>query len=328
MKATSIYTITACAIVGFASATSASATTIGVSSFSPQFVGVDLATATILSDADSNVVNTSVAFIERIDLTAPGVGFTTTPPSGPLETTSQSTSQFLQSTGAQVAINANFFSDVAATPSPEDLIGLAVSNGTVVAPQTFGSDDAAASLVITKTNAATISPAGATPIDLSHVFNAVSGNQIVADGLDTSATTPTGAPHDPFGLDPRTGIGLSEDGRFLYLIAIDGRQPGYSVGVTTSDEAALMIDLGIFDGLNLDGGGSTALVQAGPGGSPDLIDSPSGSFGVVERLDGNNLGVFASALPTPEPSTWAMMLAGFGGLALLARRRALVSSAG
>src|SRR5580693_5647634 len=124
MKPTSIYTITACAIVGFASATSASATTVGVSAFSPQFVGVDLATATILSYADSNVVNTSVAFIERIDLTAPGIGFTTTRPSGPLETTSQSTSQFLQST-AQVAINANFFSDVAATPSPEELLGLA-----------------------------------------------------------------------------------------------------------------------------------------------------------------------------------------------------------
>jgi Phosphodiester glycosidase/PEP-CTERM motif len=144
--------------------------------------------------------------------------------------------------------------------------------------------------------------------------------------VDTSAVTPTGAPHDPFGLDPRTGVGLSKDGRFLYLIAIDGRQAGYSVGTTTSDEAALMLDLGVYEGLNLDGGGSTALVQAGPGGA-DLINSPSGSFGVAERLDGNNLGVFASALPTPEPSTWLMMLAGFGGLALLAGRRALRSSA-
>ena len=327
MNVTSKYILAMCVVAGLASATPAAATTINVSPFSRQFVGIDLAKATILSDADASVVNTSVAYVERIDLTAAGIGFTTTPPSGPLETTSQTTSQFLQSTGAEVAINANFFSDVAATPSPEDLIGLAVSNGTVVAPQTFGSDDAAASLLITKTNAATISPAGSTPIDLSKVFNAVSGNQIVTDGVDTSAITPTGAPHDPFGLDPRTGVGLSKDGRFLYLIAIDGRQPGYSVGVTTSDEAALMLDLGVFEGLNLDGGGSTALVQAGPGGSPDLINSPSGSFGVVERLDGNNLGVFASALPTPEPSTWAMMLAGFGGLALLAGRRARLSSA-
>jgi len=327
MKITSQYTLMMCAIMGLASATSATAASISVSPWSAQFVGIDLAKATILSDADSSVVNTSIAFIERIDLTAPGIGFATTPHSGPLETISQTTSQFLQSTGAQVAINANFFSVVAATPSPEDLIGLSASNGTVVSPQSFGSDDAAASLVISKTNSAAISPSGSNPIDLTNVFNAVSGNQIVTNGVDSSAVTPTGAPHDPFGLDPRTGVGLSKNGRFLYLIAIDGRQPGYSVGTTTSDEAALMLDLGVFEGLNLDGGGSTAMVQSGPGGSPVLVNSPSGSFGVVERLDGNNLGVFASALPTPEPSTWVMMLAGFGGLALMAGRRALRSSA-
>src|ERR1700730_14889284 len=156
MKVTSRYTIAVCAIAALASATAAGATTISVSSFSPQFVGVDLAKATLLSNADSASVNTSVAVIERIDLTAPGVGFTPTPPSGPLETTSQSTSQFLQSTGAQVAINAKFFSDVAATPSPEDLIGLAVSNGTVVAPQTFGSDHPGAAPAITNTHTATL----------------------------------------------------------------------------------------------------------------------------------------------------------------------------
>jgi exopolysaccharide biosynthesis protein len=326
MNVASRYAIAACAMMGLAVAGPAAATTITMSSFTPQFVGVDLATATIKSSEDSTVVNTSVAYIERIDLTAPGIGFTTTGPSGPLETTSQTTSQFLESTHAQVAINANFFSDVAATASPEDLLGLAVSNGTVVSPQSFGSNDAAASVLFTKTSTASISPAGTTPIDLSNVFNAVSGNQIVTDGVNTSSITPTGAPHDPFGLDPRTGIGLSQNGEFLYLIAIDGRQPGYSVGVTTSDEAALMLDLGVYNGLNLDGGGSTALVQAGPSDSAVLIDRPSGSFGVVERLDGNNLGVFASALPTPEPSTWVMMLAGFGGLALLAGRRGLLSA--
>jgi exopolysaccharide biosynthesis protein len=143
-----------------------------VSAFSPQFVGVDLAKATILSDADSSVVNTSIAYVERIDLTAPGIAFTTTPHSGPQETISQSTSDFLQSTGAQVAINANFFTVVEATAVPEDLLGLAVSNGTVVAPQAFGSNDAAASLLISKTNAATISPARSTQLDLSKVFNA------------------------------------------------------------------------------------------------------------------------------------------------------------
>ena len=45
-----------------------------------------------------------------------------------------------------------------------------------------------------------------------------------------------------------------------------------------------MLDLGVYEGLNLDGGGSTALVQSGAGGSPDLIDGPSGSFGVAGDL--------------------------------------------
>ena len=295
-------------------ATPASAASITLSSFVPQFAGVTLAQATILSSADSTTTNASVAYVERIDLTTPGIGFTTTPPSGPLETISQTTSQFLSSSGAQIAINANFFSNVAATSGPEDLIGLGVSNGVIVSPQTFGNDDAAASLLLSKTNQAMILSASNTAANLTNVFNAVSGNQIVTNGVDTSSTTPTGAPHDPFGLDPRTGVGVSQNGQYLYLIAVDGRQPGYSVGVTTSDEAALMIGVGIYNGLNLDGGGSTALVES-QGGEPVLIDLPSGTDGAIERYVGNNLGVFADPLPAPEPAP--MFEAGIGLAVLL-----------
>jgi hypothetical protein len=314
------YNLAAFALASGIWATCASADTITLSSWAPQFEGISLAQATILSRADSTTVNTSVAYIERINLTAPGIGLTTTPHSGTLETTSQTTSQFLEATGTQVAVNANFFSNVAATPGPEDLIGLAVSDGSVVSPQAFGSNDAAASLLLSKTNQATIFPAGTIPVDLTDVFNAVSGNQIVTNGVNTSSITPTGAPHDPFGLDPRTGVGVSQNGQYLYLIAIDGRQPGYSIGITTSTEANLMLDLGIYNGLNLDGGGSTALVESSSSGAR-LIDRPSGTDGAVERYDGNNLGVFANPLPVPEPASRlalaALFLGLFGGRYLL-----------
>jgi hypothetical protein len=306
--------IVATALFSSILASSANADTITFSSWVLQFEGISLSKATILSSADSTTVNTSVAYIERIDLTAPGIGFTTTPPSGPLETTSQTTSQFLESSGAQVAINANFFSNVAATPGPEDLIGLAVSNGVVVSPQAFGSNDAAASLLLSQTNQATIFPATTTAVNLSNVFNSVSGNQIVTNGVNTSSITPTGAPHDPFGLDPRTGAGVSQNGQYLYLIAVDGRQPSYSIGITTSTEATLMLDLGIYNGLNLDGGGSTALVESNGTGGARLIDFPSGTDGAVERYDGNNLGVFADPIPTPEPSLMLGVAAGLIGL--------------
>ena len=281
-------------------AVSAPAATIALSSWAPQFEGISQAQATIVSSAASTTVNTSVAYIDRVDLTTPGIGFTTSPQSGPLETTSQTTSQFLLLSGAQVAINANFFSSVAAIPGPENLVGLSVSNGTVISPQTFGSNDAAASLLFSQTSQATIYPAGSTPVDLTKVFNAVSGNQILTGGVDTSSTTPDGAPHDPFGLDPRTGVGLSQTGQYLYLITVDGRLPGYSIGVTTSDEASLMLALGVYNGINLDGGGSTALVQSDNHGGAVVIDRPSGT---VERYDGNNLGVFATPIPTPEPAS-------------------------
>jgi hypothetical protein len=281
---------------------------ITLSSWTPQYEGIDQARAALSS---------SVAYIDRVDLSAPGIGFTTTPQSGPLATTAQTTSQFLQSPGTQVAINANFFAPCCnAAPEAKSLIGLEVSNGAVVSSQAFGSADAAASLLLSRSNQATIAAPATSPLDLSNTFNAVSGNIILTDGVDTSSVTPTGAPHDPFGLDPRTAAGLSQDGRYLYLVVVDGRQPGYSTGVTTSDEANLLLSIGAYQGLNLDGGGSTVLVQSEAGTSV-AIDQPSGG---IERYDGNNFGVYAGALPVPEPGTVIIMATGIAGL-LIRRRR-------
>jgi hypothetical protein len=57
---------------------------------------------------------------------------------------------------------------------------------------------------------------------------------------------------------PRSAAGLSADGNILYLLAVDGRQSS-SVGVTGAELALLLQRLGAHDGLNFDGGGSTAL---------------------------------------------------------------------
>jgi exopolysaccharide biosynthesis protein len=64
----------------------------------------------------------------------------------------------------------------------------------------------------------------------------------VQDGQDVSASSPNeGDPADP---NPRTVVGLSPDGRFLYLAVIDGRVTGYSLGTTNAQSAALMLALG------------------------------------------------------------------------------------
>jgi uncharacterized protein (TIGR03118 family) len=64
-----------------------------------------------------------------------------------------------------------------------------------------------------------------------------------------------------------------------------------------------------------------------PGGLWSIVFGGGGSDGTpntlffTDGINGEKDGLFGSFTAVPEPSTWAMMLAGFGGLALLAARR-------
>ena len=60
---------------------------------------------------------------------------------------------------------------------------------------------------------------------------------------------------------PRTVVGWNE--RETFLVAVDGRHPRYSIGLTLLEAAELLARLGATDALNLDGGGSTTLVLGG-----------------------------------------------------------------
>ena len=71
-------------------------------------------------------------------------------------------------------------------------------------------------------------------------------------------------------LHPRTALGLDKEGRILTLVTVDGRQKGFSEGLSGAELAALMKELGCTDALNLDGGGSTIFLRSG-----QIINSPS-----------------------------------------------------
>ena len=60
---------------------------------------------------------------------------------------------------------------------------------------------------------------------------------------------------------PRTMVGWNEAESFL--VVVDGRQPGYSVGLTLPEAAGLLVALGARNGINLDGGGSSTLTLHG-----------------------------------------------------------------
>jgi exopolysaccharide biosynthesis protein len=63
-------------------------------------------------------------------------------------------------------------------------------------------------------------------------------------------------------LHPRTAIASLTDGRALLLTA-DGRRAPERVGLALDDLAKLLIELGARDAINLDGGGSTAMIVQG-----------------------------------------------------------------
>lgn len=95
-----------------------------------------------------------------------------------------------------------------------------------------------------------------------------------------------GGPSHTYERHPRTGVGFSRDSSTLYLVTVDGRQPGFSNGMTLHEFAHLMLDLGCYQAINLDGGGSTTMVvrQA-------IVNSPS----EPERSVSNSLMVISSA---------------------------------
>lgn len=88
----------------------------------------------------------------------------------------------------------------------------------------------------------------------------------------------------------RSSAGVSQDGRTVYLVALDGRA-SVSKGFTVSELAALMRAVGADEAVNLDGGGSSAMAVRGPG-EPAATprNSPSGG---TERAVANGIGIFA-----------------------------------
>lgn len=80
---------------------------------------------------------------------------------------------------------------------------------------------------------------------------------------------------------PRTGIGFSQDSTIVYFLTVDGRQR-HSRGMSLLEFADLMIQEGIYHGLNLDGGGSTVMIV-----NDKVVNSPSDFMG--ERAVGNCL---------------------------------------
>ena len=225
------------------------------------------------------------------------------------DTAGYTTTNFLLNHGLQIAINANNFHDPG-TPnsespsytepegSPFAVDGLAISQGQVVATPnapTFAN----ATFMFTTNNQASFIATNWPAQSWAGIYTAAAGlYAILVNGRNVGSNyiTDSSFVHTQ---NPRTLFGLSGNRRYLYLVAIDGRQDGYSIGCYDWEAADWLLLMGAWNGANMDGGGLTCLVAANSAGQPVPLnqDSASAAGYGQERTVGSHFGVYAKPVP-------------------------------
>ena len=235
--------------------------------------------------------------VVKIDLQARGVEFVATGRNKDYapekrETWRQTTADFLDENKLAVAVNANFYNPFNAetirTQGDSNLLGFGASDGVLVSKPEPGRP----AFVVYKDKTAAICDLDPNISDdeVKKIQAGVAGSQVVLkDGV-----VPEIANKDRH---PRTAVGISADGRYVFLLIVDGRQPKHSVGATLTEVGETLQYFGASVGLNLDGGGSTTLVCRGLDGLSQILNSPANS-GVPRNLrnNANSIGVRAANL--------------------------------
>jgi hypothetical protein len=129
--------------------------------------------------------------------------------------------------------------------------------------------------------------------DWTGVVDALGGGpQIIRDGRPVFRAQEEFSTYQLSLRHPRSAVGQTADGRIV-MLAVDGRQPGYSVGMTNFELALALMRHGVVTGSALDGGGSTTMAFDGT-----VLNRPSDGSerAVAEALLVHYFGVHAPPL--------------------------------
>ncbi|MDR1270065.1 MAG: phosphodiester glycosidase family protein [Planctomycetaceae bacterium] len=259
--------------------------------WTPIFKGVEKA------QTSSTQPRLQQVFAIRIDTNTKGISFFTTPKANEnyqtdkKETVRQQTSEFLKEYHLQVAVNANFFSVPAgeqySLPGIANVGGLAISDGSMVSPP---EEQLAAAFLVLKTGQVLLKNCSDKNMGFSNIQVAVTGNKFLLQNG-------TVLPQTNKDIHPRTLCGISQDNRYVIWVVIDGRRKGYSEGATFEESAQWLHYFDAWDGLNLDGGGSSTLVIQGKNNDVEILNRPSNNNYLL-RYNANNIGI--KALPLSQ----------------------------
>lgn len=146
---------------------------------------------------------------------------------------------------------------------PVDISGLAASNHVVLNPADKGNG-------AVWLDSKGVAHLGVVPPDADVAEGVCGFGMILKEGVVT--TKPASR------LNPLTGIGVDAKGRTLWLVVVDGRQSGFSEGMSNHELALFLKELGCWNGAVMDGGGSSVMAIPGADGKLRIVNSPSDRF--------------------------------------------------
>ncbi|WP_270090333.1 phosphodiester glycosidase family protein [Sphingobacterium sp. SYP-B4668] len=226
-------------------------------------------------------------FVVETDLNTPNIGIEASTPNNaaqfgmqPMRT--QATFEDVEGHKVWAGINADFYNMTNGTPQ-----GIVYKEG--IAIKTTVTDQLNTFFAILKNGKAFVGDQEDYAAVKSQIQEAVGGRvTLISDGILQPQTSAV--------LEPRTAIGVSQDGIKVYMLVVDGRRFHYSNGMSYEELGQCLKALGAYDAINLDGGGSSTYFQRS---TPDfatdrfkLRNWPSDNGG-AERAVANGLLIIA-----------------------------------
>lgn len=203
----------------------------------------------------------AVVHIVRIDLSRSDLIPVATPATQGKHVPAHRVLDFAVEHGAEVAINTAFFHPFRAaspidfyprTGDPTEPFGITMTDGVE-----FGANRFHRGTVYFSEDEVSLEP-------MPEARWAVTGRTtLVRDGQPVDADETT--------LAPRSAIGF--DGTNVWFVAVDGRQPGYSEGMSLGALGRLLAGMRLRWAIEMDGGGSSTLVDT-TGASPRTLNCP------------------------------------------------------
>lgn len=129
------------------------------------------------------------------------------------------------------------------------------------------------------------------PVDTASFQMLVGGHTLLVDNGAASAFSRDVAGVSGSSYTSRSGIGYSKDGTKVYMITAE--KAGSNTGLSLKELQQVMVQLGVFKGVNLDGGGSTTMTERPLGSTYVQLAHPTQEGS--QRAVANGIGIFTTA---------------------------------